>query len=345
MSTNQFLIDASTRHAVFLQRYAGGESKKAIKTLNRLRRDINARLSQEPTEFQRNRLSIILDDIDQLYYQSFTPLTQQIKAGAHSLSASEGAFAVDLFSKATSFDFILPPDSALIAAVEEAPMAAPVGMNAISIDDTLAQYGVKKAEQVKQVITDSVVMGDTTPDISRKVGQLMTTLHRRQLDTLVRTITNHTSNVARKAVYEQNDDVLDGYRWVSTLDNRTTLICMSRDNKVYTNIGIDPMPPAHFGCRSTTIPVVNPKYNLGAKVTGQRASKGASGGKPVSANKSYGTWLKTQPREFVDEALGAERSELFRAGKLSIDKFVDPTGRVYTLRELERMNPFVFADM
>jgi len=345
MSTTQFLTDTSTRHAVFLQRYAGGESKKAVRALSRLRRDINARLSQEQTIFQRNRLSVLLEDIDRLYYQAYTPLSQQIKMGAFDLSKSEGAFTTNLFSKATSFDFILPPDSALIAAVEQAPMNTSIGPKAITIDGALEQYGAKKAAQIKQTVIDGVALGDTTPDIASKVGDLINTLQRRQLDTMVRTITNHTSNVVRRAVYEQNGDVLDGYRWISTLDNRTTFICMSRDNKVYTNVGVDPMPPAHWGCRSTTIPEVDPKYNLGAKITGERASKGASGGKPVSANKTYGGWLKTQPREFVDEALGVERSKLFRSGKLTIDKFVDPTGRVYTLTELERMNPFVFADM
>jgi hypothetical protein len=54
---------------------------------------------------------------------------------------------------------------------------------------------------------------------------------------------------------------------------------------------------------------------------------------------------RRQNKEFIDEALGIERSRLFRAGKLGIDKFVDPTGRVYTLSELESMNPIVFSDL
>ena len=98
-------------------------------------------------------------------------------------------------------------------------------------------------------------------------------------------------------------------------------------------------------CRSTTIPKVKDEFNLGASVTGKRASVGATGGKEVSAKLTYGGWLKKQRIEFVDEALGVDRSRLFRSGKLTIDKFVDPTGRVYTLTELERMNPFVFQEI
>jgi hypothetical protein len=52
MSTQQFLMDAATRHQVFLQRYGNGRSKEAVKLLNRLRKKINARLAS-----RANRLS------------------------------------------------------------------------------------------------------------------------------------------------------------------------------------------------------------------------------------------------------------------------------------------------
>lgn len=45
MSSAQFLIDAATRHQVFLQRYGGGQSKEAVKMLTDLAKSINARLA------------------------------------------------------------------------------------------------------------------------------------------------------------------------------------------------------------------------------------------------------------------------------------------------------------
>jgi hypothetical protein len=45
VSSNQYLIDAATRHQIFLQRYGAGRSKEAVKMLNQLRRKINARLA------------------------------------------------------------------------------------------------------------------------------------------------------------------------------------------------------------------------------------------------------------------------------------------------------------
>ena len=254
MSSNQYLIDATTRHSVFLQRYAGGEAKKAVKTLNRIRREINARLSQEPTLFQRNRLLAVLEDIDSIYTSGYATIEQDVIRGVFALAEQEAGFSTKLYNIATEANFVLPSESSLMQAVELAPMAVPKDVG-LTIDAALTEYGDKKIEQIKQAITDGVVLGDTTPEISAKVGNIMTTLHRRQLETLVRTTTNHTSSVARQETFKQNEDILEGYRWIATLDNRTALICMSRDQQKL-RIGIDPMPPAHWGCRSTTIPIV-----------------------------------------------------------------------------------------
>ena len=344
MSSRQFLTDAATRHAVFLQRYAGGQSKIAIKELNRLRRNINARLSQEPTAFQRSRLEAVLFDIEQLAAESFKDISRKTIRGSQLLAGNEAAFSVDLFNKASTVEigFTLPSDSALIAGLMDSSMAAPLGTG-ISIEDALAQFSTKKTWEITRTISDGVTLGETTPAISKKVGTLINTLQRRQLDSLVRTVTNHTSSVARNMVYDANTDLIDGYQWVATLDNRTTLICGSRDGEVY-QVGAGPLPPAHWGCRSTTIPKIKSKFDVGSKSHGDRPSVGADGAEAVSSNVTYGGWLKKQPAAFVDEALGMEKSRLFRSGKLTIDKFVDPTGRVFTLAELERMNPIAFIE-
>lgn len=343
MSSHQYLINASTRHQVFLQRYAAGQSKVALRTLNRLRRDIMARLSQEPTEFQRQRLEAVLADIDQLYQNATLQISRTTITANRQLAESEAAFNVKLYSKASTVNFRIPSTEALIAAVESAPMVPlKPGAASVNIQEALAQFGMKKAKQVTQIISDGVSLGKPTGEIITEVGVHINTLQRRQLRTLVHTATNHVSSVARAATFAGNGELIEGYEWVSTLDGRTTFICASRDGEVY-QVGAGPMPPAHWGCRSTTIPRIRAEYNVAGR-GGQRPSVGDSGAQLVSANMTYGTWLKQQPVGFVDEALGVERSRLFRSGKLSIEQFVDPTGRVYTLQQLEQMHPFVFLN-
>jgi hypothetical protein len=57
---------------------------------------------------------------------------------------------------------------------------------------------------------------------------------------------------------------------------------------------------------------------------------------------TYGGWLKKQPASVQDEVLGIERAKLFRSGKLSIGKFTDDTGKVYTLDQLKKLEPLAF---
>jgi hypothetical protein len=343
MSATQYLVDASTRHQVFLQRYAAGRSKEAIATLSRLRRDINARLSQEPTVFQRNRLVAVLEDIEKLSVQAFGTIKQKVKLDAMELVSNEAEFSVNLYNKVSTATFVLPAESVLLAAVESAPMGGPL-IGSKTIDESLRQFGTKKSKQIMQAITDGLVLGDTTPTISQKVGTLINTLQRRQLDTLVRTVANSTSSMARTATYDANSDIIDGYTFVATLDSSTTLTCAEHDQEFVPNGMPGPKPSLHYGCRSTTTPRVKPEYSLAAGLKGERPSIGADGVEAVGSKTTYGGWLKKQPAAFVDEALGPERSKLFRSGAIKIGGFTDPTGRVYTLKELRGMNPIAFQE-
>jgi len=89
-------------------------------------------------------------------------------------------------------------------------------------------------------------------------------------------------------------------------------------------------------CRSTTIPVIDQEFSLDVK--GQRPAIGADGTEVVPSNTRYSTWLRSQPKGFIDEALGPARSKLFREGAFTLDRFTDPTGKQYTLSQLDSMS-------
>lgn len=326
----QSLIDKTTRHQVFVQRYAGHRAKEAVRALNRLRRDTMARLQQGNTEFQRSRLVEMLADIDETLRIGFETIAGGVKQEVGNFASSEVNTAREIIKGSTGINLVRPSDAALMASVE----GSVIGAAGVTIEDAFRKLSVAKRKQIAQLITDGVSLGDTSAVIVEKVGALMSTLVKRQVETIVRTTTNHLSSLARGALYEANADVIDGYEWVATLDGRTTLICGSRDGQVY-EVGIGPMPPAHWGCRSTTVPHISNAANVGKRpsVFGQ-----------VAASTTYGEWLKRQPTSFIDEALGVERSRLFRSGALGIEKFVDPTGRVYTLEQLWSMHPFVMQE-
>ena len=62
-----------------------------------------------------------------------------------------------------------------------------------------------------------------------------------QVRTLVRTSVNATANAASQQVYKANPEVTKKYRWVATLDSRTSPICRNLDQSVY-EYGKGPTP-------------------------------------------------------------------------------------------------------
>src|SRR5690606_11553648 len=87
-------------------------------------------------------------------------------------------------------------------------------------------------------------------------------VNRHAASTVVRTSLQHVATVARMETLEANADILNGYRWSSTLDNRTSSICASLDQRVF-EFGKGPVPPAHPNCRSSIVPELKSFKELG----------------------------------------------------------------------------------
>jgi len=330
MSSTQYLTDVATRHQVFIERYGNGQAKQARKTLKRLTNKLEDRLNRSKTSFQIARNKTLLSDLTALSSIAFDDISADIVSSANDFAISENKYNANLYNNASKVELNIANDAALTLAVANTKLGLDVNSK-ITVSQALNQFKEKKTKQILNVINDGTALGDTTPQIISKLKTVMGTIQSRQVSTLARTITNHAASVARSELYKANNDILNGYKWLSTLDGRTTLICGSRDNVVYSNYKKDPMPPAHYNCRSTTIPVMKPEYDIGAEIGGKRSSLDGA----INSKTTYGGWLKKQPKEFIDEALGVERSKLFRSGKYKISDFVDPTGKVYTLDELE----------
>lgn len=108
----------------------------------------------------------------------------------------------------------------------------------------------------------------------------------RQTATVVRTSMQHVNNVARQVVWKDNDDIVNGYIWVSTLDGRTSAVCQDRDGEVY-EVGKGPVPPAHPNCRSTTVAKLRKEFDI-FDVGATRSSENGY----VRADLTFPEWLE-----------------------------------------------------
>lgn len=214
--------------------------------------------------------------------------------------------------------------------------------------DIMANWFMSLASDTRRRVSKEVglglVNGSTVSAISRKIrgtkalgykdGVLDIT--RRNAEAIVRTATSNLSAVVREETFKANERVIKGVKWVSVLDSRTSLICQSRDGNIYP-VGEGPRPPAHWACRSTVIPIVRSWKELGIPLNEMSEGTRASLNGQVPENITYPEWLKSQPAEIQDIALGPSRAKLFRSGKVKISGFVSGEGRTLTLKQIRKL--------
>ena len=222
---------------------------------------------------------------------------------------------------------------------------------------------VDQAEQFSQVVRNGLLAGETTPSIAKRlIGSLQfgedaktvkqliaaggqsTAVANNQVVALVRTSINQVANTASQQVYEANQDITKKYRYIATLDSRTSSICRALDGREF-EYGRGPMPPQHFNCRSTTVPVIDYDQlsrDFGFKVEPPSAGKRAASGGQVPAGTTYGDWLAKQPRATQAEVLGPGKVPYFNrltekyGAKDAIAKMVRDDGSELTLAQLQK---------
>ena len=250
----------------------------------------------------------------------------------------------------------------LFAAVQGAPatfsLTAAKGAtitlpNGEVLEKAFRGIAVDQAERFSQVIRNGLLTGETTPSIAKRlIGNLQfgeeaktvrqlvaaggqaTAVADNQVMALVRTSINQVANSASQQVYEANQDITKKYRYVATLDSRTSSICAALDGREF-EYGKGPMPPQHFNCRSTTVPIIDPDI-LPPSTIAKRAS--ADG--PVPVNMNYGQWLAEQSNKVKAEVLGPSKVPYFNrlvkksGARDAMAKLVRDDGSELTLKDL-----------
>jgi len=145
----------------------------------------------------------------------------------------------------------------------------------------------KLVQQLQTQLTQSIIRGDSINFMSRVIADRMGVGYR-TAQRLVRTEASHIQNEASFSAYRASG-VVQEYEFLATLDKRTSSICRSMDNKVFTlaekEIGVN-FPPLHSNCRSTTVPYFGDEIN-----PGERIAKDSKGSYLVPGNISYQEWF------------------------------------------------------
>lgn len=341
-TTNERLRDRSVSHAIGLERLKGGVVRRIIGLLNEVDADLTDRIRrnlEDGPSLSRTRLESILSNVRAINREGYIAIDEALTDELTAIAGYEPEFQVRMLADEipVNLSFERPSRAQLQAIVESRPFGGRY------LREWSANLRDSQFSRIQSQMRIGMVEGDTIDQLVRRIRGTRANRYRdgileigrRDAQAVVRTAVTHVAAEARETLYGENADVIKGVQWVSTLDSRTTLVCASRDGQVYP-VNEGPRPPAHVGCRSSSIPITKSWRELGLDLDDAPPGTRASMDGQVPASTTYEEWLRRQPSAVQDEVLGANRARLFREGELSIDSMVRDDGRTWTLDELRR---------
>lgn len=355
---NQALINQATRNQVYLERLKAAEFETADELLRKVDASIRQQLaSVDLQDYKRAQLEALLKSVDgelQALYDDFgKTLDKSFGEIAQTVALNEVEMLNHIAPDGVSF--VDPTPARLIAAVKTTPLSVKGYDGGKLLGPFIDDMGKSQRDMLTGAIRQGYFQGQSNSQIIKTIrgtkannyADGLLAVSKRDAEAIISTAIQHVATSARSALYAENADLITGEEIVATLDNKTTQQCRSLDGVVFP-LGKGPRPPFHIRCRTTTVPVLDSKYDwLDEGAT--RAAKGPDGKTKniVPANKTYYDWLKTQPADFQDDALGPTLGKLFRDGGLSADEFARLNlGRSFqplTIAEMREKDPLAFA--
>jgi len=333
-----------------LEQLKTGEVEKIAKYLREIDKVLRDRLTRDDlTGWGRDRLEKMLAEVDGQILAIYSRYSRQLNADLVDIAEYEAAFeSRSLNALMTDFAVAVPTLPALRAAIKARPLQVSGAGGGKLLDSFIEDWTSTERSRVINAVRLGFTQGLTNFQIIQSLrgtkaanySDGILAISSRNADAIVRTAVQHVSNVARFETWSANSDVVTGYRWVSTLDSKTSTTCRSLDSREF-KMGHGPMPPAHIRCRSTTVAMLDESFDF-LKEGATRSSKDGY----VDASETYYSWLEKQSSKFQDAAIGPTRGKLFREGGLSAQRFselqLDRRFKPLSLDQLRSIEPLMF---
>jgi SPP1 gp7 family putative phage head morphogenesis protein len=228
----------------------------------------------------------------------------------------------------------LPNIDKAITSILNTPMQVAAKGGSVYLNTLLNSFAKQEAKRTRDRITAGYFNNETVSEIARSISGTRRNNYKDGLlnitnsnaRTMAKTGVTHLQTQASHTVFKENEDIIKGYEIVATLDSKTSGKCRSLDGQIF-YLGNGPKPPFHPNCRTTTTAVLKDEYNIPSAKADRLSQTG-----DVSSETTYYSWLKNQPADIQNQALGTERGLIFRNSglspeefrKASVDQFYEP---------------------
>jgi SPP1 gp7 family putative phage head morphogenesis protein len=331
-TVNGRLVDNSIRHGLYMLRYQAAAYREVLKFLDagvipRLMADVSNRLISVEEKYgigawslkrAQERLAQVFAAYRSGIASANGVLSQEMKA----IALLEAAWQRKSLERAVGPKFIFAFQTPSVQALERIIETHP--FQGYTMGQWYEDLGKSQVNELNQIIRRGFVAGDPAAHIIREIRETIPSEARRHAKTLARSGFAMIRSEARQALYDANSEVIWGWQFVATLDDRTTDICISLDGQQF-KLGEGPRPPLHHQCRSDDPPVIKTwkelgldKYGLKDMTPGERAAFGG----PVKGKVDYKQWIMNQGLHEKQLAFGKRWGEAIHKGEATVEDYL-----------------------
>jgi hypothetical protein len=355
-NANDAILDRMTTRALDLQRLAAGQARDVSRFLNELQGDIVAQLARiDPTGIgsisrRQARLEKLLAQVKETITASYRAEGKRLANELREIAEMEARFAVSAINKGAGVELITTE----LTRGQLMAISGDLLVQGAPVSDWLSRQAGDTLQRFQDNMRLGIAQGETNAQLIRRIrggkqnGEVVEgfmKVTRQHADSLVRSATQSVSQASRQAVYNDNDDIIKAEQWLSTIDLRTTEQCGARDGLTYTVGTHEPIGHSlpwlggpgrlHWGCRSTSTPVLKSFRELGLNIDEVPASTRASLDGQVPQDTTFEGWLSRRTVAQQNENLGVGRAKLWRDGDISFRDLMDANGRPLSLADLQ----------
>lgn len=349
VSVNEALIDLYMERAIDLLRLEAGTREAVFDILEQLEKDVVGLVASiDPTaparlRYQRDRLTKLLDAVREAIRAAYRGADVLLAQEIREIADIESTWTGRAINAALQIDFV----DAGLSREYLRTLVGDLLIQGAPSSDWWSRQAAGLAERFADAMRRGLAIGESNIDLIKRVRgpQGLMNLSRTSAERLVRASTQTVANAAREAMYASNTDIIKALQWHATIDLRTSAWCYVRDGKLYSptkeHKPIDHDIPwlegpgkLHWGCRSTSVPVLKSWRDLGIDEDEVPETTRASMDGQVPAQQTFEEWLRKQSVARQNKLLGVSKAELWRRGKLTFRDLLDQDGRPLSTEEL-----------
>ncbi len=382
MSANENLADRTITHAIHLERFKSSETQEVLRLLSQLERSLITDLQKAGlTTFRKTRYEKLLLQARETIRKFYRTIRDNQQKRMEEVADLESQWTTRSLNAAISQPVGVYLDIASVAFTTN--QLKSIASNIVIDGSPAATWWSKQAADTRRrfadVVKQGLLRGQTNQEIIKAVRGSAAMNYtdgimeasRRNAEALVRSSISAVTTDTRLRTIEQNKEFVRGYRQLSTLDSRTSVICIAYSGKRWDlqrnplghNLPMLPFP-RHFNERSQLLPELKSFGELAdrklpqadnrtveqlfrqklremgwdeERIAKARRRTQASMDGQVSVDEPFERFLERKGKDFQDKQLGKGKAELFRKGLITdLSRLVDGKGNPLTVKQLRQ---------